>query len=279
MSRAPLSTVAEHIAGPLPAGLLVRGRRDPLAAAFPSLVDLQPVAWSQEGLLCAPRAAPEQSGPAIARCPFPLERLGSPPAPAEPAARMAGGWYVRSPAHVPAPPGLRELLETPGEGFGPLAHPTTAACLSLIDLLPAAPALDAGCGSGLLAQAWCALGRGAVHGIDADARAVVHAQAGLRAAGRTRGVVLERAMIESLSPALIAGRVVLANLPPPAHRALMARIATPPAGILLAGARRPEMTALVAHYAALGLRPVGVRRAGPWWAWALVGESAPTRPE
>jgi len=278
VSRAPLSTGAEHIAAGVPPGLLVRGPRPALRAAFAGLIDLQPIAWGASGLLCAPRSAPEQAVPAIARCPFPLAPLAHVPAHPEPAARLAGGWYVRSPAHAPAPPGLRELVEAPGEGFGPLAHPSTAGCLSLIDLLPAAPALDAGCGSGLLTQAWRALGRGAVHAIDADPRAIAHAEAGLRAAGRAREVAIERKMIESLPPAALAGRVVLANLPPPAHRALMARVGDAPAGVLLAGARGEEMAPILAHYLALGLRPAGATGTGPWRAWALVAESARRRP-
>ena len=94
--------------------------------------------------------------------------------------RWLGGWYLRSPAHAPAPAGVRELVQAPGEGFGPAAHATTAMCLEGVEALPAGPALDAGCGSGLLAQAWARLGRGPVLACDLDPRALDQAARSLR---------------------------------------------------------------------------------------------------
>ena len=111
------------------------------------------------GLVCSPRCAPELAGPALAAAPSPCAR-STPSRVAHPPSAQIAGWYRRSPDHAPAPPGVRELVQAPGEGFGPGDHATTAMCLEAIDALPAGAAVDAGCGSGLLAQAWVALGRG-----------------------------------------------------------------------------------------------------------------------
>lgn len=227
------------------------------------------MAWDAAGLVCAPRAAPEQAGPALARLALPADTLARPPAHPDPPARLAGGWYVRSPAHAPAPPGWRELVEAPGEGFGPLAHPTSAACLSLLELLPPGPALDAGCGSGLLAQAWAARRRGPVLALDIDPRAVMHACMGLEAAGLTHEVRVERRSLSALAPDALAGRVLLANLPPPGHAALLAATKIAPRAALISGVRGGALEEVLAGYRRLGLRASAVRRTGPWAAWVL----------
>ena len=49
--------------------------------------------------------------------------------------------------------------------------------------LPAGAALDVGCGSGLLAQAWAALGRGPVLACDLDPRALARPPAAWRPPG------------------------------------------------------------------------------------------------
>lgn len=263
-----MATAAET-SGALPPGLLVRGSRAALAGSFACLVDLQPVAWLGEGLVCAPRAAPEQAGPALARLALPADVLTAPPAHPDPPARLAGGWYVRSPAHAPAPPGWREIIEAPGEGFGPLAHPTSAACLSLMETLPAGSALDAGCGSGLLAQAWAALGRGSVLALDIDPRAIMHACMGLEVAGLTDDVRVERRSLSSLPANALAGRVLLANLPPPGHQALLSAVTVAPRAALVSGVRAGDAPAVLAGYRHLGLRVAAVRRAGAWTAWTL----------
>ena len=257
--------------GALPAGLLVHGASDALRAAFAGLIDLQPVDWLPEGLVCAPRAAPDRARVAMSRCPFVVEPLASPPAWPEPAARIAGGWYVRSPDHVPAPHGVRELVESPGEGFGPLAHPSTDACLSLLGLLPAGSAIDVGCGSGLLTQAWATMGYGPVRAIDVDPHAVLHARRTLAAAGRSAHVRIDKAAIETLPSAALEGRVLLANLPPIAHTALVGRIREPPRAALVAGMRHGDSAAVLAGYASLGLRPTAARIAGRWSGWVLQG--------
>jgi hypothetical protein len=249
----------------------VAAPRAALARAFGALAALQPVAWAAAGLVCAPRAAPELAGPALAACPFPVEPLAEPPGWPAPAAAFVAGWYRRSPAHAPAPAGIRELIQAPGSGFGPGDHPTTAMCLAALLALPPGPAVDVGCGSGLLAQAWARLGRGPVWALDADPGAVAQAGRSLRAAGLAGAVELWRGPLERLGPGDLADRVLLANLPVAAQGALLGRIGSPPRAALLSGLRPGEAAPLVARYRALGLRPRAAARRGRWECWTLVG--------
>lgn len=263
-------TGAQVSGGPLPPGLLVRAPRPALERAFGALCPLQPVEWSAGGLVCAPRAAPEAAAPALAACPLPTRRLTQVPGWPDPPAALVAGWYRRSPAHAPAPAGIGELVQAPGEGFGPGDHPTTAMCLAAIGRLPAGPALDAGCGSGLLAQAWARLGRGPVAAWDLDPRALGQAARSLAAAGLAERVSLRRGPLEALPPELIAGRVVLANVPAAAHRALLARTREPPRAVLASGLRPAEAAPVVAAWRTRGLRPASAARRGGFVCWALV---------
>ena len=242
-----------------------------LTGAFPALCALQPVARAPGGLVCAPRAAPELAGPALAACPLPHRPLARVPGWPDPPARWLAGWYLRSPAHAPAPAGVRELVQAPGEGFGPAGHATTAMCLEALEALPAGPALDAGCGSGLLAQAWARLGRGPIVACDLDPRALDQAARSLAAAGLAGRVALRRAALGALDAEAIAGRVLLANVPAAAHRELLGRVGAPPRAALLSGLRPAEAPAVEAAYRALGLAPAGRAERGGFVCAVLVG--------
>jgi ribosomal protein L11 methyltransferase PrmA len=269
---AVVATTAQVSGEPaLPAGLLVRAPVPEIGRAFAALAALQPVRRAPEGLVCAPRAAPELAGPALARCPLPTEALAAVPGWPDPPSASVAGWYRRSPAHAPAPAGVRELIQVPGEGFGPGDHPTTAMCLAALERLPAGPAVDCGAGSGLLAQAWARLSRGPVLATDLDPRALAQAQASLAAAGLADRVTLRRGPVEALLPAELAGRVLLANLPLAAQRGLLARIDEPPRAALISGIRPGQEGELLAAYRALGLRPAGAARRGGFLCLALVG--------
>ena len=222
------------------------------------------------GLVCAPRAAPELAGPALAACPLPHRPLPRVPGWPDPPSRWLGGWYLRSPAHAPAPAGVRELVQAPGEGFGPAAHATTTMCLEGVGALPAGPALDAGCGSGLLAQAWARLGRGPVLACDLDSRALDQAARSLAAAGLAGRVTLRLVALGALAAEAIAGCALLANVPPAAHRELLGRIVTPPRAALLSGLRPGQAPAVAAAYRALGLQPGGWTERGGFVCIALV---------
>ena len=255
----------------MPAGVVVEA--DPLALgrAFSELCALQPVRRERAGLVCAPRSAPELAGPALARCPLPWRAIDVVPGWPDPPSEMVGGWYRRSPSHAPAPAGIRELIQAPGEGFGPAGHATTAMCLEMLDLLPAGDALDLGCGSGLLGQAWIALGRGAVLACDLDPRALDQAARSLAAAGRAARVTLRRGPIAALRADEIAGRIVLANVPVEAHTALLSRIAVPPRAVLLSGLRPPQAQGVIDAYRALGLAAADRRERGGFVAVCMAG--------
>lgn len=92
---------------------------------------------------------------------------------------------------------------------------------------------------------------------------------GLEAAGLARQVHVERRSLGALAPDALAGRVLLANLPPPGHAALLGALATPPRAALVSGVRASLAAPVLEGYGRLGLRPAAVRRAGPWVAWVL----------
>lgn len=172
-----------------------------------------------------------------------------------------------------APEGVRELIQIDGEGFGAWGHPTTALCLAALPTLPRRPALDVGCGSGLLSQAWVKLHDQSVLGVDLDARAVAQARRSTELAGCADSIALREGAIEALSGDDLNGRVVLANIPPTAHRALIARLdGCAIAGAVIAGFRSGQGTLIVDAYRGLGLRPAGVARSGAWERWTLVQE-------
>lgn len=223
-----------------------------------------------QGLICAPRSAPEITRTALRHCPLPLEELATVPGWPQPAAAVVAGWYRRGPRHAPAPPGVRELVQVDGEGFGPAGHATTAMCLALLRLMPPGPALDAGCGSGLLSQAWAASGYGPVVGCDLDGHALTQAHDSAAIAGLDTLIEFRRIGLERIDGRLLRGRVLLANVPVQAHRALIERIAEPPPGVVLSGLRVNQVGAIVDRYRALGLRQVRLSYAGRFCASALV---------
>lgn len=255
----------------IPPGMVVHGDAAELAAVFGALTVLQPIAWSDAGLVCAPRAAPEDTAAtALQNCPLPWSPLPSVPAWPDPPARWLAGWYLRSPGHAPAPAGVRELVQVTGEGFGPGGHPTTGMCLRMLERMPAGPAVDLGCGSGLLAQAWARLGRGAVTGIDLDEAALRHAEASLAAAGLTGTVHLEQGPVVRMGDRL-DGTTVLANMPAPAHDSMAACMhAAVPAGVVCSGLRPGQGRRVAAAWSAGRLRVAGVSRRSGWECWGLV---------
>ena len=259
-----VTATAGQVTAVLPPGLLVEGSPARIREHFGALCPLQPVRMGARGLVCAPRSAPELSAPAIASCPLPVRPLAVVPGWPDPPAAMVGGWYRRSSRHVPAPRGVRELVQEVGEGFGPAGHATTGMMLEAIDALPAGPAVDAGCGSGLLAQAWVALGRGPVLAVDLDPRALDQAARSLAAAGRAGRVTLRRGPLAAIAPDELGGRIVLANVPPAAHRALLDRVdpAAPPRAVVLSGIRAADAGALAAAWRARGLETIATARRG-----------------
>lgn len=222
------------------------------------------------GLVCAPWLSPTRASDALARCPVAHSRAPAPVQVPDTPARVVSGWYRRTNLHAPAPAGVRELVQIAGEGFGPHDHPTTALCLRAIDRLPFGSAVDVGCGSGLLTQAWVVSGRGPCLGIDADPAAVTQARGSLAASSAPPRWQVASGRIESLDPHQLADVTVLANLPPIAHAALMRRLRIPPQTIILSGTTRADASAPIAHYRALGMRVSAIAVAGRYVCATLV---------
>lgn len=223
--------------------------------------------WTDDGLVCAPRAAPDLAGPALATCPLPVSALDTVPGWPDPPSDSVAGWYRRSAGHAPAPAGIGELVQVAGPAFGTGGHETTALCLEALALLPDGPAVDAGCGSGMLSLAWAALGRGSVLARDLDPDAVRQTREAVRLAGLDDVVTVERGPIERLC---IGERVLLANIPPVAHRALLASLTTAPVAALLSGMRRGGARDVAEGYERLGMQTCSVAHRGAWERRLLV---------
>ena len=266
-------TVGESTSAVAPR-ILVRGTPDDLARDFALLAGLEPLAWTPEGLVVAPFAggrAPGEQADRLALVPLPVEPAPGPTPPLPFPAAVGGGVYRRSPGHAPAPPGLPEVVLVDGDGFGLAEHPTTGMCLDLLAHLPPGPALDAGCGSGILALAWARLGRGPVLAVDVEPRAVAQARESAWASGLDALVSVRRAGLGALAPEQVAGRVVLANCPRVAHDALLSVEGQPvPTGLLLSGLQAGPMEEVITAWGARGLRSARRESVGRWEAAVLL---------
>lgn len=109
-----------------------------------------------------------------------------------------------------------------------------------MDHLPDGAAIDAGCGSGLLAQAWAQADRGEVIGYDLDPHGINQAGQAMAMAGLERRVKIEQRALEALTPADFSDRILLANVPAAAHRVLITRGAGKARACVLSGVRPHE---------------------------------------
>jgi ribosomal protein L11 methyltransferase len=96
----------------------------------------------------------------------------------------------------------------PGRAFGTGAHGSTRAALELLQQLAPQPALDLGCGSGVLSIAAMKLGFGPVRAFDIDPLAVD----ATRDNAARNGVMVEAAQADVLSDPLPPAPLWLANL-------------------------------------------------------------------
>jgi ribosomal protein L11 methyltransferase len=112
---------------------------------------------------------------------------------------------VRAPWHPAVPDAV---VIDPGAAFGTGAHGSTRAALALLQALPPSPALDLGCGSGVLAIAACRLGFGPVLAVDVEPAAV----AATRENARRNGVFVEARLANVLVDPLPEAPLWIANL-------------------------------------------------------------------
>jgi ribosomal protein L11 methyltransferase len=96
----------------------------------------------------------------------------------------------------------------PGRAFGTGAHGSTRAALELLQRLEPCPALDIGCGSGVLTVAASRLGFGPLFAIDVDPLAV----AATRENARRNGVAVDVALADAHTDPLPSVPLWLANL-------------------------------------------------------------------
>ena len=206
-----------------------------------------------------------------------------------------GGFFIHPP-RVPAEPGLRSLLLTPGPAFGTGLHPTTRMVLeSLEEHLRSRRSrtrvLDIGTGSGILAAAAALLGAGPVAALDLDPVAVRMAAA-TAAANRIAGTIrlyegdyrdpAVAAELRALAPA--GFDVILANL---SADALMdfwsfARPRLRPGGrVLVSGFLHPEASRVLGAFPGGELRTAEIRLELPespeadTWAAAVLERRTP----
>jgi ribosomal protein L11 methyltransferase len=127
--------------------------------------------------------------------------------------------------------------------------------------LPLGPALDVGCGSGVLAIAARRLGHEPVWALDVDPMAVEATTRNARANGVEIRVSQAAVAREPLPPA----RAVLANLTASPLRELALALApAPPERAVLSGLRPDEAPDVLDAYVRLGLAEVERREAEGW---------------
>lgn len=100
------------------------------------------------------------------------------------------------------------MVIDPGRAFGTGAHASTRLCLEFLQVLPPGSALDAGCGSGVLAIAAAKLGFAPVVALDNDPAAVESTAAN----ARLNGVAIEVRLADALTDPLPETDVAVANI-------------------------------------------------------------------
>ncbi len=165
-----------------------------------------------------------------------------------------------------AAPGEAVLTLDPGMSFGTGKHPTTRACLQLLDALAAGdlsrPVLDMGCGSGILAIAARKLGFTHVRGFDYDPDAVAVARA--NAAANGLDIPFEA---RDLASNLDQGALVLANILGPVlieHAAEVACAVLPGGALIASGILEALYPDVRAAFEAHGLREERSILIGEW---------------
>lgn len=177
-----------------------------------------------------------------------------------------------SPAPPPvAPCAGRGHLRIQAEGaFGTGLHPSTALILEVIGERRPSAILDVGTGSGILALAALALGAERAVGTDVDPRSlsVAARNAALnRLDGRLHLTSSAPDALGEVFPLLVAN-ILPAELEAEAER--LARALAPAGSAWISGLRETHVAWMQATFRRRGLRPLGVRRRGPWVALELL---------
>jgi ribosomal protein L11 methyltransferase len=146
-----------------------------------------------------------------------------------------GRLWIGPPWFEPEPDAVPVVID-PGRAFGTGAHGSTRAALELLARLDRSPALDLGCGSGVLSVAALRLGFGPVQAFDVDPLAV-----GAAAENASRnGVEIAVAMADVVTDPLPPAPLWLANLELGLLERLLRRDDLPP--VLLASGLTADQT-------------------------------------
>ncbi|MFO0749022.1 MAG: 50S ribosomal protein L11 methyltransferase [Myxococcota bacterium] len=174
------------------------------------------------------------------------------------ATRISDRLWVR-PAWEPAVPGRAEVIIDPTRAFGAGFHPTTAACLAMLDRALAGVAatgvarptvLDVGAGTGILAIAAAHLGADVV-GVEIDATACVDAERNARLNGVSERVTI---IHDTLQREQVRRDVVVANVLASVLIALAPAILDATGReVILSGIQTSKEDGVLAAYKELGL--------------------------
>jgi ribosomal protein L11 methyltransferase len=167
---------------------------------------------------------------------------------------------------------VRLALE-PGGAFGTGRHPTTRACLRFLQEMPlkGARALDAGCGSGILAVAAVLLGTRSAAGFDIDPHAIPYAEGLASENGVAECCRFAAGGFESVSSLGPPFDVVLANLYADLieeHAAALAAALRSGGHFAVSGVLSEKRAGVVRALEGVGLRVEAVRTRGRWDAYA-----------
>ncbi|MCA1809558.1 MAG: 50S ribosomal protein L11 methyltransferase [Lentisphaerae bacterium] len=168
-------------------------------------------------------------------------------------------------------PGDHVVEIDPGVSFGTGLHPTTRACLRLLDEYTGPPAgplsfLDIGCGSGILAIAAARLGCRPLLALDHDPQAVSAARRNCAANKLERKIICRQADILNLHLPrkydLIAANLLAGLLLTAAGR-IIATVA-PGGRLILSGILRRQYAAVRHGYRQLGFHEINRMDEGEW---------------
>jgi ribosomal protein L11 methyltransferase len=158
----------------------------------------------------------------------------------------------------------------PSPAFGTAEHPTTRACLRLLDrhVRPGDRILDLGTGSGVLAIAAALLGARQVTAMDADPLACRAARANVEGNGVGRRVDVREREVRPGGLRRHRYDGVVANLQAVTLRPLipdLARATTRDGWVVMSGTARTEREGIVAAARAAGLELGGEEPGAGWW--------------
>jgi ribosomal protein L11 methyltransferase len=175
-------------------------------------------------------------------------------------------------APPPADPNVIDLILAEG-AFGTGAHATTRHCVEiLLDLEPAGPLADLGCGSGILSIVAALLGFAPIVALDNDQRAVDATRINAAANGVQVEAHAADLMAENPPPA----RTMVANIPAPVHLQIAARMGEPPDTLIAAALRIDNVDEVIDAYAARGLVERSRRAEGSWVTLELTARRSPS---